>query len=147
MEEGVMIKRVGCIEIPVSDMGRAVSFYQDVLGLKKTYEHPVWTAFDVGGVRLALAASGTKRSEGEAQLCRSCSLCVLRYSAGKMKMDKEAPSATSVLYLEVEDLDGAYRTLKERGVKFITEPREQGWGGRTAVMFDPDHNILVLSQA
>jgi len=62
-----------------------------------------------------------------------------------MKLDKEAPTATSVLYLEVEDLDEVYRELKEQGVKFIMEPKEQGWGGRTAVMLDPDNNIIVLS--
>jgi hypothetical protein len=29
--------------------------------------------------------------------------------------------------------------------EFIAEPKEQGWGGRTAVMLDPDNNIIVLS--
>jgi len=48
-----MIKKIGCIEIPVADMERAVSFYENVLGLEKTYEHPVWTSFDVGGVMFA----------------------------------------------------------------------------------------------
>lgn len=140
-----MIKKIGCIEIPVADMERAVYFYENVLGLEKTYEHTVWTAFDVGGVMFALAASGTKGSEKSAKVCTSCSLCVLRFAAGKMKLDKGAPTATSVLYFEVEDLDEFYIELKEQGVKFIMEPKEQGWGGRTAVMLDPDNNIIVLS--
>jgi predicted enzyme related to lactoylglutathione lyase len=142
-----MIKKIGCVEVPVSDMGEAVAFYKNILGLKKMYEHPVWTAFDVGGTRFALAASGTKRSKESPERCTSCSLCVLRYVAGKMKADKERPTATAVLYLEVEDLDEIYESLKEKGTKFVTEPREQGWGGRTAVMLDPDNNILVLSEA
>lgn len=142
-----MIKKIGCIEIPVSDMRKAVAFYRSVLGLKKTYEHPVWTSFDVGGVTFALAASGTKKREKGAKVCTSCSLCVLRFAAGKMKLDKEAPTATSVIYFEVENLDEVYRKLREQGVKFVTEPKEQGWGGRTAVMLDPDNNILVLSEA
>ncbi|MEA2089246.1 MAG: VOC family protein [Thermoproteota archaeon] len=140
-----MIKKIGCIEIPVSDMEKAVAFYEGVLGLKKTYEHPVWTSFDVGGVTFALAASGTKKSKKGAKVCTSCSLCVLRFAAGKMKQEKEAPTATSVIYFEVENLDEVYKKLKEQGVRFITEPKEQGWGGRTAVMLDPDNNILVLS--
>ncbi len=142
-----MIKKIGCVEVPVSDMDKAVAFYENILGLKKTYEHPVWTAFDVGGTRFALAASGTKRSMESAKLCTSCSLCVLRYVAGRTKQDKEKPTATSVLYLEVEDLNEIYETLKEKGTKFVAEPRKQGWGGRTAVMLDPDNNILVLSEA
>jgi len=142
-----MIKKIGCVEVPVSDMDKAVAFYENIVGLKKMYEHPVWTAFDVGGTRLALAASGTKKSIESAKLCTSCSFCVLRYVAGKMKPDREKPTATAIIYLEVADLDEVYEALKEKGTKFVTEPREQGWGGRTAVMLDPDNNILVLSEA
>lgn len=142
-----MISKFGCIEIPVSDMGRAVAFYENVLGLEKTYEHPVWTSFDVGGVSFALGASGTKKNEKNSKICTSCKLCMLRFAAGRTKQDKEAPTATSVIYLEVENLDETHRKLKEQGVKFLTGPREQGWGGRTAVMLDPDNNILVLSES
>lgn len=141
-----MIKRIGCIEIPVSDMGKAVAFYENVLGLKKTYEHPVWTSFDIGDTSFALAVSGTKGGEKGAEICTSCSPCVLRFAAGKMRQDKENPTATSVIYLAVENLDAIYRELKEKGVEFISEPREQAWGGRTAVMLDPDKNMLVLTQ-
>ena len=141
-----MIRKIGCLEIPVSNMERAVAFYENMLQLRKTYEHPVWTSFDVGGTSLALAVSGTKGSAEGAKVCKSCSLCVLRFSAGKMKPDKEAPTATSVIYLEVENLDSVYGKLKKRGVRFLTEPKEQAWGGRTAAMLDPDKNMLVLSE-
>lgn len=141
-----MIKSIRCIEIPVSNMGHSVDFYENVLGLRKTYEHPVWTSFDIGGTSFALAVSGTKGSEAGTEICRSCSPCVLRFSASKMKQDREAPSATSVIYLVVEDLDSAYRHLREKGVEFIAEPKQQAWGTRTAVMLDPDKNILVLAQ-
>lgn len=116
-----------------------------MLGLKKTYEHPVWTSFEVGGVSFALAVSGTK-SEKDAEICKSCSLCVLRYATGLMKPDKAAPTATSVIYFEVEKLDEIYSKLNEQDVTFVTEPKEQGWGGRTAVMLDPDKNVIVLSE-
>jgi len=139
-----MIKRIGCIEIPVSNMKKAVAFYENVLGLKKAYEHPVWTSFDVGGTPFALAAAGTKQGDEKAETCTSCSLCVLRFSTGKLKQD--VPTAISVLYLDVENLDTVYGDLKEKGVKFITEPTEQAWGRRTAVMLDPDKNILVLTE-
>lgn len=141
-----MIQKIGCIEIPVSNMKESVDFYEDALGLKKTYEHPVWTSFDIGGTSFALAASGTKGGKEGAEICKSCSLCVLRFSAGKMKQAKEVPAATSVIYLAVENLDSTYKELKEKGVEFIAQPKEQAWGGRTAVMLDPDENILVLTQ-
>lgn len=140
-----MIKKVGCIEIPVSDMNRAVAFYENVLGLKKAYEHPVWTSFDIGRTSFALAASGTKGGKIEkAKTCTSCSLCALRFTAGKFKQD--ASTAISVHYLDVENLDTAYGKLKEKGVKFITKPTKQPWGRRTAIMLDPDNNLLVLTE-
>lgn len=141
-----MIKKIGCIEVPVSDMGKAVSFYENVLGLEKTYEHPVWTSFDIAGTSFALAASGTKRGEKNADICKSCSPCVLRSAIGKMRQDKDIPTATSVIYLAVEDLDETYTKLERKGVGFLAEPKEQAWGGRTAVMLDPDKNILVLAE-
>lgn len=140
-----MIKKVGCIEIPVSDMRRAVGFYESVMGLKKTYEHPVWTSFDVGGITLALAVSGTKTIGKNRKKCTSCSLCVLRYAATNRGENKGKPIATSVVYLEVEEIDKMFNLLKDQDVNFITEPKDQEWGGRTAIMLDPDNNILVLS--
>lgn len=116
-----------------------------MLGLKKTYEHPVSTSFEVGGVSFALAVSGTKGKKN-AEICKSCSLCVLRYTTGLMKPVKETPTATSVIYFEIENLDEFYNKLKEQGVTFVTEPKEQGWGVRTAVMLDPDKNVIVLSK-
>lgn len=142
-----MFRRVSCVELPVSDMEKAVEFYENVLGLGKTYEHPVWTSFDVGETSLAVAVSGTKGGEDGAETCKSCAPCVLRFSAGKMRLDKDVPTATSVIYLAVDDLDAIYRELKDKGVEFLAGPKEQGWGGKTAVMLDPDKNILVLTQA
>jgi catechol 2,3-dioxygenase-like lactoylglutathione lyase family enzyme len=36
-----MIKKINCIEIPVSDMHKSIVFSEKVLGLEKSYEHPV----------------------------------------------------------------------------------------------------------
>jgi predicted enzyme related to lactoylglutathione lyase len=38
----------------VTDMGRAVAFYERVLGVSPTYRSDVWTSFAVGGHALAL---------------------------------------------------------------------------------------------
>lgn len=140
-----MISKIGCVEIPASNMKKSIAFYEEILGLKKTYVHPVWTSFDIGGVSFALASSGTKGS-GKGEKCNSCAMCVLRYAAGNVKQDKNVPTVTSVIYFEVENLDESYSKLKAQGVKFVTEPQNQDWGGRTAAMLDPDKNIIVLSQ-
>lgn len=140
-----MLRKVHCIEIPVSNMTKSVAFYEEVLGLDKSYEHPVWTSFDVGGTSFALAASGTKETPKDAEICRSCTLCVLRYAAGQDQREGK-PTASCVIYLSVDNLNTTYQELKEQGVKFLSEPREQAWGAKTAVMLDPDLNILVLTE-
>jgi uncharacterized glyoxalase superfamily protein PhnB len=127
-------------------MKTSVDFYENILGLKKTYEHPIWTSFDLGGISLALAVSGTKNNEESLDICKSCSFCVLRFAAAKMNYDKKNPTATSVIYLETNNLEDDFKLLKEKGVKFITEPKEQEWGGKTTVFLDPDNNILVLTK-
>jgi len=59
-----------------------------------------------------------------------------------MKLDKEAPTALSIIYFEVENLDEMYEKLKDHGVQFISEPKKQGWGGKTAIMLDPTRTSL-----
>jgi predicted enzyme related to lactoylglutathione lyase len=127
-------------------MERAVGFYEKVLGLKKNYEHPVWTSFDVGGTNFALARSGTKKGGKTGKVCTSCSLCVLRHGAGKAEAGKNQGPASSVVYLGVDKLDEFCATLKGKGVRFLADPKEQGWGGRTAIIQDLDDNLIVLSQ-
>lgn len=47
-------------------------------------------------------------------------------------------------YLLVDDVDEVYKTLKQKGVNFVTEPKDQFWGMRTAEFVDPDGNKFIL---
>jgi uncharacterized glyoxalase superfamily protein PhnB len=46
--------------------------------------------------------------------------------------------------LLVDDVDEAYNAFKEKGVKFVTEPKDQYWGGRTAEFADLDGNKFII---
>ncbi len=48
------------------------------------------------------------------------------------------------MYLLVDDVDVAYKALKDKGVQFVSEPKDQFWGGRTAEFADPDGNKFIL---
>jgi len=54
------------------------------------------------------------------------------------------PKAELQIYITVDNVDEEYKTLKEKGVKFLTEPKDQYWGGRTAKFVDPDGNKFIL---
>ena len=49
-----------------------------------------------------------------------------------------------MMFLLVDDVDEAYKMFKDKGVKFVTEPKNQYWGGRTAEFADPDGNKFIL---
>src|SRR6476646_10319355 len=84
--EGAMLDRptrIGQIAIAVSDLDRAVAWYENVLGLSLLFRAPPGLAFfDCGGVRLMLS-----RPEGDG-----------------------APVSTGVLYYVVADIASAHAT-------------------------------------
>ena len=53
--------RIGYVNVGVRDLDRSIAFYRDTLGLELIYSAPEhhYAAFDVGGLRFAIAASET----------------------------------------------------------------------------------------
>jgi len=54
------------------------------------------------------------------------------------------PKAKLQICLLVDDVDKAYKSLKEKGVKFVTEPKDQPWGVRDATFVDAEGNKFVI---
>ncbi len=54
------------------------------------------------------------------------------------------PDGELEIFLLVDDVDKAYRNLKEKGVKFISEPKDTHWGARAAALADPDGNKFTI---
>lgn len=55
MESGTGLKSIGQILVPVSDVDRAVTFYEEVLGLPVQMRFPGIAFMDAQGIRLYLA--------------------------------------------------------------------------------------------
>lgn len=113
-----MILRIWDVTFTVTDLERAVDFYERVLGLTKKYQFTTYAGFDCGGVEIGL-------QPGEV--------------AG-------AQEGTPCVDFLVQDVDAAYRVLRERGAQFLKEPHDTSWGGRIALFTDPDGNALQLVQ-
>ena len=112
------IKAIGFVAIPVTDIKRARSFYEEVLGLKASDEmmQGRWIEYDVGDDTLAIANVG----------------------------DAWTPSDQGTgAALEVEDFDEAISRLKDRQVRFAAEPFETPCC-HMAVIQDPDGNKLMI---
>jgi predicted enzyme related to lactoylglutathione lyase len=114
-----LIKRVNWLEIKVTDIKNAVSFYCGVLGLKIKGEWSNYVTFDLAGtLTLAVMLGGKKgRKEG-------------------------APN----IYLAVDNVDEEYKRLKAKGVIFVEMPKKQYWGGYAALFADPDENLFYLTE-
>jgi len=112
------IKEIGFVAIPVTDIKRARSFYEEVLGLKASDEmmQGRWIEYDVGDDTLAIA----------------------NVSDTWTPSDQGTGAA-----LEVEDFDDAIKRLKDRQVPFVGEPFETPCC-HMAVIQDPDGNKLII---
>jgi predicted enzyme related to lactoylglutathione lyase len=101
----------------VGDMGRAVAFYAQALGLELlNREGDEWADLATGPVRLSL--HGTRDGQ-------------------------EAPAGGTVVF-EVEDLDASMFEMGMRGVRFDGPVGEVGGVARYASFADPDGNRLQL---
>jgi catechol 2,3-dioxygenase-like lactoylglutathione lyase family enzyme len=115
-----MIKTVWCITLHVSNMVRAVKFYEETLGLEKKYEFPSYVGFECGGVEIGLVPTSGERR-------------------------KTCLTSPSVEFL-VDDVDKFCERLHCAGVKFIKRLHDEPWGGRQATFEDSDGNILEIAQ-
>ena len=112
------IKAIGFVAIPVTDIERARSFYEEVLGLRTSDEMMggKWIEYAVGDDTLAIANVS----------------------------DTWTPSdqGTGAAF-EVEDFDEAIGRLRDRHVRFAAEPFETPCC-HMAVVQDPDGNKLII---
>jgi catechol 2,3-dioxygenase-like lactoylglutathione lyase family enzyme len=92
--ETVALDRIGQIAVRATDIGRAVKFYRDTLGMRFLFEFPNLAFFDCGGIRLMLSGAESK----------------------------EFDHPGSVLYYKVSDINASYEALTGRGVEFIDQP-------------------------
>lgn len=105
---GIGISRLGQVAINVHDLERATAFYREILGLRLLFTAGALAFFDCGGIRLMLS-----RPE---------------------KPEFDHPS--SVLYFTVPDIEGAYRQMEAKGVRFEDKPH--------LIAKMPDHDLWMV---
>lgn len=93
----------------VADMGRAMKFYRDVLGLPLKFESPGWSEFATGDTTLALHPASEKNPAGAVELA-----------------------------FTVPDIQEFYREMTAKGVKFTMPPTKQDFGGVLAQFVDSE---------
>jgi len=112
---------IGQIAVRVTDVDRAASFYQSVLGIPLLFRAPPGLAFfRVGDIRLMLS----------------------------LPEEAQFDHPASILYFRVDDIAATHRTLADRGVRFRDEPHVVHRTDRMALWMaffeDGEGNTLAL---
>lgn len=116
----IQVTEIAFTGYPVTDMPRARSFYEGVLGLKpaSTFDHEgkQWIEYDIAGATLGIT---------------------------NMAPDWKPSTAGPSVALEVADFDAAIADLRAAGVAFILEPMDSSVC-HMAVVTDPDGNSVCI---
>jgi lactoylglutathione lyase len=118
MSEDRLFKKVGAVILLVSDMEKSVKFYRDVLRLPIKSQSEEWTEFFNAGTVIAL------------------------HPRRKAKVN---PRIAVLVGFMVTDLDDVVNKLKQQGVKFFKEPKEEPFGKHT-ILEDPDGHLISIAQ-
>ena len=112
-------------EIPVTDMERAVGFYQRVFGFE----------FDrqtVDGYEMAFFPRAEERPGASGALAKG---------------DAYTPSHSGcILYFDVADIDAVLRRAEAEGAKVLYPRKDIGEGGFVAEIEDSEGNRIALNQ-
>jgi len=119
VETGVRFDCIGQIAITVTDLPRAKSFYQNVLGMKFLFDAANMAFFQCGEIRLMIGFS-----------------------------EKPVQPGGTILYFRVAEIHQAYEALLARQVIFLQKPQlvakmpdHELW---MAFLKDPDGNVLGM---
>lgn len=120
-DSGFGLSQIGQIAVNAHNLDRALEFYRDKLGMKHLFTVPPKMAFfDCDGVRLMLSLPD--------------------------KPEFDHPS--SIIYFKVDDIQQAFQTLADRGVKFEEQPVFVANMGTydlwMAAFRDSENNLLAM---
>src|SRR4029453_12102414 len=115
--------RLELVQVPVSDVDRAKSFYVDLVGFNDDHDHRV--SDEIRFVQLTPPGSA----------------CSIALTTGAHQME---PGSLEGMQLVVEDAEAARAELDERGVE-VSEVQEFPWG-RFVFFSDPDGNRGAVQQ-
>ncbi len=117
------------VNLYTADMETSLRFYRDLVGLRETYRTPkegvpTHVEFRLAGFTLGLGSvEAAKRVHG---------------------VDATPGQPAMILVLWTHDVDRAFQHLTHAGSPAVQPPHDAGNGNRTAIVRDPDGNLVEL---
>jgi predicted enzyme related to lactoylglutathione lyase len=112
------------IRIVTDDLDGLVAFYEQVTGRPAERPAPVFARFSGPGAILAIASTETVAMLDRALVPET--------------------NRSVLIEFEVADVDGRFADLQPRSEDVVLEPTTMPWGNRSALVRDPDGNIVNL---
>ncbi|BAJ72987.1 lactoylglutathione lyase [Microbacterium testaceum StLB037] len=112
------------LRIVTDDLDALVAFYERVTGQQAERPAAVFAQFSGPGAKLAIASTATVAMLDGALV----------------------PAANRSVFIEfeVDDVDAAFAALPLEGEDIVLEPTTMPWGNRSALIRDPDGNVVNL---
>lgn len=117
------------IVLIVEDLERSLVFYTQVLGIPLKHRAEAFAQLETGETRLAL-------------FTREAMSVTLGMALETPRQN--APGFE--LGFKVDNVDDAFRELRENGAAEVIAPTDRPWGQRTAYVRDPDGHLIELAQ-
>ncbi len=120
------------VRILVKDLKKCFNFYRKDLDFLPTWgdENSDYASFDAG----KLSAITLYKSDLMAEVLGNSSLSQPENAREKM-----------MITIRVDDVDRSFGKLKNKGVKFLDEPRDmKSWGIRAVHLRDPEGNLIEI---
>lgn len=117
-----MLDKIAYVIVFVSNMKQSIDFYKNVLKMPLKSESEHWTEFLHGETMLTLHSA----------------------TEDHKVIDKSVKDSV-VLGFFIDNIDAMAAELKDKGVKFHGEPKDEEFG-RHATILDPDGYMISLTQ-
>lgn len=121
----------------VLDLDQSLPFYTDLLGFEIHVDAPAGPDMRW----LTLIAPGSKHEMLLASIDQHLPL------VDRQAMRELVAKGNLAVFIEVDDLDRVFETLRDAGVEVLQEPIDQPYGIRDCGVRDPSGNHVRLSQA
>jgi predicted enzyme related to lactoylglutathione lyase len=112
------------IRIVTDNLDGLVAFYEQVTGQRAERPTPVFAQFDGPGANLAIASTATVGMLDGALV--------------------PATNRSVFIEFEVADVDDEFAKLRPARDDIVLEPTTMPWGNRSALLRDPDGNVVNL---
>ena len=120
------------IRLLVKDFDKCFTFYNDIIGLECTWGKlgENYASFNID------TPSGLALFKADLM-----NIAINNAEASKSEIEQDKIA----IVLQVDSVDETYRLLQNKGVKFLTEPKDMdAWGIRVVHFRDPENNLIEL---